>query len=126
MKIFSDKKKLVTIVLALIIIASAAFVLYQNFGTKKDGLSAVVSVKGVDVCAIALSETGKSYDFDLNDFFGIDVILEIDKEKIKFKHSNCPDQICVHAGWQSRDMDIAVCMPNEVAVIVVPTSEVPK
>ena len=35
-----------------------------------------------------------------------------------FESSDCPDQICVHAGWLAKDMDIAICMPNRVSVVV--------
>ena len=89
-------------------------------------MSAVVSIRGVDVCTVDLSKDAEPYDIDLDALFGVGVVLTVKDHEIHFKSSTCPDQICVHAGWLWRDMDIAVCMPNQVSVMVVPTTDLPK
>lgn len=45
--------------------------------------------------------------------------LEIHKGKIRFTHSPCANQICVHTGWLEKGGDFAACLPNRVAVEVV-------
>lgn len=125
MKIFKDKPKAIAfILLAAVILVSAGFVIYQQFAVPKDGTVAVLSVNGVDVAKVNLYEDSEPYEVDLTGLFGVKVVLEVKDHAIRFKSSDCPDQICVHAGWLSKDMDIAVCMPNQVAIVVQPASEV--
>jgi Uncharacterized protein conserved in bacteria len=47
------------------------------------------------------------------------VVFEIKNHAIAFTQSNCPDQVCVHAGWLSKVGDFAACMPNSLSVWVV-------
>ncbi len=44
--------------------------------------------------------------------------LEIHEGKIRFKHSPCANQICVHTGWLEKGGDFAACLPNRIAVEV--------
>ncbi len=46
------------------------------------------------------------------------VFYEVREGKIRFYESDCPDQICVKAGWLERDGDMAACLPNRVWVKV--------
>lgn len=110
-------------VLAVLLIGSAAFLLYRNNTPSADDMTAILSIDGVDVAKVDLYEDKEPYEVDLTELFGVKVVLEVKDHAIRFKSSDCPDQICVHAGWLSRDMDIAVCMPNQVAVVVQPTAE---
>lgn len=111
------------LVLAVLLIGSAAFLLYRNNAPDADDMTAILSIDGVDVAKVDLYEDKEPYEVDLTELFGVKVVLEVKDHAIRFKSSDCPDQICVHAGWLSRDMDIAVCMPNQVAVVVQPTAE---
>ncbi len=45
--------------------------------------------------------------------------LEINNGRIRFKHSPCPNQICVHAGWLQHGGEFAACLPNHVAIEIV-------
>ncbi|HWP51398.1 MAG TPA: NusG domain II-containing protein [Clostridia bacterium] len=112
--------------IALLTLASVGFLIYRQLQPKEPAMSAVVSISGTDVCIIDLSKDAEPYDIDLNALFGVPVVLEVKDHQIHFKSSQCPDQICVHAGWLWRDMDIAVCMPNQVSVMVIPTAELEK
>lgn len=111
------------VLLAALLIACAAFLLYQSYADPADKMTAVLSIDGVDVAKVELYEDNEPYEVDLTELFGVHVVLEVKDHAIRFKSSDCPDQICVHAGWLSRDMDIAVCMPNQVAIVVQPASE---
>lgn len=46
-------------------------------------------------------------------------VIQIDGESAYFSHANCPDQVCVHAGVLTRGGQIAVCLPNRVALRLV-------
>ncbi|MCL2500121.1 MAG: NusG domain II-containing protein [Defluviitaleaceae bacterium] len=42
------------------------------------------------------------------------VIFRVNDHSIAFVQSNCPDQICVRAGFQSRFGHMAACLPNRL------------
>jgi hypothetical protein len=43
-------------------------------------------------------------------------IVRVEKGRIRFKETNCPDQICVRTGWLENPGDYAVCLPNKAIV----------
>lgn len=49
---------------------------------------------------------------------GKDVSLELGGDKIRFKCSDCPDQVCIHAGWLRKPGDFAACLPNHLSIYV--------
>nr|WP_297279563.1 NusG domain II-containing protein [uncultured Butyricicoccus sp.] len=48
-------------------------------------------------------------------------VIEVDGKNVWFSKSNCPDQICVHAGHLTRAGQMAVCLPTRVVVRMVGT-----
>lgn len=127
MKLPASKAQLAVVtVITIMVLASFGFLIYRQMQPKEPAMSAVVSISGVDVCTVDLSKDAEPYDIDLGALFGVGVVLEVKDHEVHFKSSTCPDQICVHAGWLWRDMDIAVCMPNQVSVMVMPTADLPK
>lgn len=36
--------------------------------------------------------------------------------QVRFEHSPCTNQYCVHQGWLSRAGQVAICLPNQVSV----------
>lgn len=113
-------------IIVLLVLVSIGFLVYQQLVPKEQAMSAVVSISGTDVFTIDLSKNVEPYDIDLDELYGIKVVLEVKDHQVHFKSSDCPDQICVHSGWLWRDMDIAVCMPNQVSVVIVPTDQLQK
>lgn len=49
---------------------------------------------------------------------GIKVTIEVQPGKIRFLDSQCPDQICVKAGWLTKEGHIAVCLPAKTVVSI--------
>ncbi len=49
----------------------------------------------------------------------ITLIVEIADGRVRVKHSDCPDQVCVHSGWLSQSGQAAACVPAGVCVQVV-------
>jgi len=52
-----------------------------------------------------------------------DVVFEVSGGQIAFVKSNCPDQICVRAGFQSRAGQMAACLHNNVILHILRTDE---
>ena len=81
---------------------------------------------GADLCAyivvdgklqkvINLSELRSTETIELDD---VNMTVQAKRGKIRVKSSDCPDKICVQAGWLTEPEDIAVCMPNKTFVAV--------
>ena len=119
-----DKKKLTILIISLLIIISAAAVIIQKLSPAGEGLSAVVAYDGEQMMAIPLTAPQELTEIKLHQQLGVDITLEYTGDKIRFKSSSCPDKICINSGWLSRDMDIAVCMPNRTSVVIMPSDQV--
>lgn len=50
---------------------------------------------------------------------GITLIVEIADGRARVKHSDCPDQVCVHSGWLSRSGQASACVPAGICVQIV-------
>ena len=42
--------------------------------------------------------------------------IVIDQGKVRFKHSPCNNQYCVHQGWLSLAGQVAICLPNQISL----------
>ena len=51
--------------------------------------------------------------------------LEVKNHRIAFISSDCPDKVCIHNGWLSREGEQAICLPNRVSVTLTDGSTVP-
>lgn len=60
----------------------------------------------------------------LNEKFAVpgqpDVVIQVSGGRIRFYSSTCRDKICVRAGYLSRPGETAACLPNKVAIKIVP------
>ena len=43
-------------------------------------------------------------------------VIEIEQGKVRFKHSPCHNQYCVHQGWLSHANQAAICIPNQISI----------
>ena len=57
--------------------------------------------------------------------YGKEVQLEVKNHRIAFISSDCPDKVCIHNGWLSREGEQAICLPNRVSVTLTDGSTVP-
>jgi len=122
MKNNAKSQKIAIVVLAVIIAASLAFLIFQS-PAKGESLCAVVSIEGEKVAVIPFDAEKSRREIDLEQHFGVKIVLETEGDRVRFKTSSCPDKICINNGWLSHDMDIAVCMPNKTSVVVMPRSQ---
>ena len=121
---FKDKKKLTILIISLLVLLSAAAVAFQKLSPAGEGLSAVVALDGQQVMEIPLTAPQDMTEIKLHEKLGVEIVLEYTGDRIRFKTSSCPDKICINSGWLSRDMDIAVCMPNRTSVVIMPSDQV--
>ncbi|MEI7542933.1 MAG: NusG domain II-containing protein [bacterium] len=42
--------------------------------------------------------------------------IEVKDKKVRVLKSDCPNQICIHAGWISQPGQSLICLPNKVVV----------
>jgi hypothetical protein len=42
--------------------------------------------------------------------------IEIQQGKVRFKHSPCRNQYCVHQGWLAHANQAAICIPNQISI----------
>jgi len=97
------------------LLALLAFVWHGHWAASPDtALHAEVSV-GRQVVWVA-PFTGESATFE---YGGVRVAFSFGAGAAGFVSSNCPDQICVHTGWLHLPGQMAVCVPNRTALLIV-------
>lgn len=50
-------------------------------------------------------------------------IVLIEEGRMRFKESNCRDDVCVHTSWISKKGEMAVCLPHKVYIKIVGEQE---
>lgn len=88
-------------------------ILLLIFMPRAEGSYAVVMYNGSEIERLPLNED-TVYNPPVNEA----VEIEIKEGRVHFKHSDCPDKICVNTGWLSKSGQSAVCLPNRLSVIV--------
>ena len=114
-----DSKKVNTAAWA--IISGIAIILLgwllHPFFFHAENLTATIWVHNQKYQTIRLKETTDML-ISLREDTGVDIVVEIKEHQIRFSHSDCPDQICVHAGFLKNETDSAICMPNQTAIFI--------
>jgi hypothetical protein len=98
--------------IAVGVLYAALFVLFLTLSLRNLGAAGSVLVQS----------SGDEYRYSFDEDRVIDfegpvglTTIEISAEgQARFVHSDCRDQICVHAGWLSRGGEWAACLPNRV------------
>lgn len=42
--------------------------------------------------------------------------IRVEKGRIRYEDSDCPNRVCVNTGWLTKYGDIAVCLPNKTLI----------
>ena len=118
----SNQKPSVAVVIAgaLIVVATLAALCYMLNppAQNTEGMPvAIVAIDGKEYTRITLDPEAPAQTISLEDQ-GKPITLEVKEGKIRFLHSDCPDQICVNTGFIYLDGQTAICMPNRTAVTV--------
>ncbi|SFB13190.1 NusG domain II-containing protein [Clostridium frigidicarnis] len=92
-------------------------------GSNSNGLVAEVYRDGELLRSIDLEKVEKPDEFKVEDSDGDFNIIEFENGKIRFKESNCKDDVCVKTGWLSRKGEMAVCIPHKTYIKIVGESK---
>lgn len=116
MKRISKTTAILCAVLAVMVIGSVVWLLWPQQSAEGDRI-AVITVNSEEYKRIDLDKA-KDEVFSIEDVTGKHITLEIKDGAIHFLSSDCPDKVCVNTGYLREDNDIAVCLPNQVAITV--------
>lgn len=100
--------------LGILVIASLIFLLRP---APTGGRLAVIQVGNKVVAELSL-DTAPDEVFSIEDKTGLPITFEVKDHSIRFLDSDCPDKVCIKAGFLRRDMDIASCLPNKTVLTV--------
>ena len=109
-------KKSDIIVILIILVLGIGTLLYNNYQKSSNDLIAVISFDNREVMRIDLSEA-ENGTFALEE--DTSIIFEIKDGSIGFIHSDCPDQVCVAAGFLDQSGESAVCLPYKVILKII-------
>ena len=113
---FSLKKRDPLILLAVFLLAAAAWLFWRATASSEQNL-AVITLDGAEIRRIDL-ETEPDGVFSLQQEYGVPVSFEVKEGAIRFVDVDCPDHICEDEGFVSLEGQTAVCMPNRVALSI--------
>ncbi|MDR3270817.1 MAG: NusG domain II-containing protein [Peptococcaceae bacterium] len=117
MRIRTFKKGDFILILVIAIGAALLFVWNHYPASGQHQVFAVITQDGQVVREVSLEQLGELEDMELQSN-GVDLTIRLERGRIRFSASTCPDQICVHSGWLSQAGDRAVCLPAKVVVKV--------
>lgn len=103
----------------LVAVVTAAVCCWQIWRPRVAGQTAVI-VTPVGEQRYSLSQ---KTDITVEGKDGIILSVEIEDGRVRVAHSDCPDQVCVHSGWLSKNGQTAACVPAGVSVRVVGGSQ---
>lgn len=110
---FIGKKDLLFAALLLAAAAAAYFVI-NAFSASSDEVYAEIWYDNSPIMEVSL---------DKDKTFNIPQVPEMEFEvkegKIAVIHSDCPDKICINAGYMGKVGQTAVCLPNKTSVRIV-------
>ncbi len=105
-----SKKEFIIITAVIALLAAAALIFYI---IRDSGKTAVIMI---DDKIVSKEELSFDKEFEKD---GIDgVVFEIKDGGIRVKSSDCPDKICVHTGFISKEGETIICMPKKLIVSI--------
>ena len=108
----SGFKKNDLILVLLVFAAAGVFFSGHLFTSQKS--AGVVEIQ-IDGKVVETLDLQKERAFKIN---GGTNTVQIENGKVKMAAANCPDQICVHHSWISRNKETIVCLPDKVVITI--------
>lgn len=99
----------------IVLILSVLVILFQQKIHGEQNVRAEIYSDGELIRTIVLSETAFPYSFTVEGENGKNVV-SVEAGRICVSEADCPDQICVHQGWQSGGAAPIVCLPNKLVI----------
>lgn len=110
------------ILLALLLFAGAALWLSSR---SAPGTVANIYQDGVCIRSIDLSQIDAEELYTVESGTGVNVI-QIEPGRIRILEADCPDQVCVHAGWLADSAAPIVCLPHRLVISLEKTAAGPQ
>jgi hypothetical protein len=112
---FKTGDRILIIAIALIVVLFIAV----NVWEAKPGeeLIAVISQDNKLIRQIDLNNLEEPEYIELSNA-GINQVILVEKGKIRFWQSDCPDQTCVETAWLTKTGDKAVCLPAKTVITI--------
>lgn len=115
----TENKKLLTkqdllTIITLLISGVVVFIVLTLISS--DGTKAVISVDGkvISEHSVNSSTRNNSSEFTIAQAEG--AVIQIENGQIRVKSSDCPDKVCVHTGYISREGEKIVCLPKKLII----------
>lgn len=103
------------VILCLIVISSLSVFLYR-FLNQGDQLIARIVQNQEIIKEIDLNKIEEPREWTVEKENGGFNIIRVERGRIRFIDADCPDFVCVNAGWLSRPGDVAVCIPHKISI----------
>lgn len=102
------------LILAAVLLASGLLALWV-WTRPSEGTIANIYQDGVCIYSIDLSAVTEGYEMTIEDENGVNVI-RVEPGRICVLEADCPDQVCVQAGWLSDSASPIVCLPHRLVI----------
>lgn len=96
---------------ALLVISLIGVFVFQMIFTSP-GANAIITQNGTIIHTINLQAVAEPYELTVETGDHGYNIIYVEKDRIKIRDANCPDQLCVKTGFLSHTNDISVCLPH--------------
>lgn len=120
MKVMSRMKPgdiLLVLSVGILVLISLIWMDFHNEGKQSNRLIADITSNGEVIQKIDLNKVKGSETITVKNK-GYELTLVAEKGKLRVLDADCPDKICVHAGWLKEQGDNAICMPSETIVMI--------
>lgn len=103
---------LIGFIFVVVVLSFAGIYSYQKANSNK--LIAVISQDNKVIERIDLNKVEQPRIIKLTGDYHNSIRVE--KGKIRYEDSDCPNLVCVNTGWLTKYGDIAVCLPNKTII----------
>ncbi|ADL07501.1 NusG domain II-containing protein [Thermosediminibacter oceani] len=103
------------LIASVLVFAVAIFTGFQIYGFGGGRTYAVIEVDGRQYQKISLGSDGPKLQLKVPGVLG-ELIIEVDRDRVRVVSADCPDKDCIRQGWASRPGQMLVCLPNRVVV----------
>ena len=118
----NDRKKAVLLAAVLLVIAILCGIRIYAVSHSSTGngqaLYADIYQSGELLETIRLDTVTDEYTFEVPGEGGASNTVCVCPGSIAMISANCPDQICVHHSWISRNKETIVCLPDKVVITI--------
>ncbi|RCX11167.1 hypothetical protein DFR58_12743 [Anaerobacterium chartisolvens] len=108
------KKGDIILILSIALIAAAGYISLKIHNTGGSHRIAVIIQNDSVIKRIDLDKVKRNEKIKIPGKYNETAFVE--KGRIRFGHADCPDELCVKAGWLTHPGDMAVCIPNRAII----------